>query len=354
VHEARAWGGLFGGSGAPDYLQAHPVRALSLAPLNLLNLTLKARKVSTSAPYTPRVAHWLIPSLFTLDHAHLAHAHGGDVALLERLPQGGRLARALMRRVSVINFVSDDLHRRFEALLNAPITRFGVAARVTPMGVSEAEPCERFRATLRALKAREGAPLMMCTVGRLTPIKGLDVLLEAFSLMSEGLRSQLLWCVAGDGPERDRVAHEARQRGLKVSLLGQLPPSQRDALLSEADVFALPSRQLGRRVEGSPVALMEALASGCAVVASETGGVSGLLTQAPSALSPLIRGAQQGDAHSFATQLTSLIHLLSSLTREEREARREALRAFGGRWLWSSLRAPHLEALYTALGQQAL
>lgn len=106
-------------------------------------------------------------------------------------------------------------------------------------------------------------PVVLC-VANLIHYKGHRYLLDAQRLLRDrGLEFGLL--LAGEGPERDALAAQAHASGLPVQLLGVRHDV--DALLSVADVVALPSLH-----EGMSNALMEAMAAGRAVVATDVGG----------------------------------------------------------------------------------
>lgn len=96
-------------------------------------------------------------------------------------------------------------------------------------------------------------------MGRLVPQKGFDLLLEAFRYIRD---PEVHLVIAGEGPERDRLLAQARSLGVtsRVHLTGHV----RDALaiMQRASVFALSSR-----FEGFPNVLLEAMSTGCAVVA---------------------------------------------------------------------------------------
>ena len=149
------------------------------------------------------------------------------------------------------------------------------ASRFRPAG---AEARARLRAT--AGEALEGHPwhedvLLACTVARLSPQKGLfDLIDAAAELVSQSENLRLV--VIGDGPLRRAVGERIRQRGLerRVFLTGVLPRAQVADWLAAADLFVLPSHYEG----GPATALMEAMAAGCAVVATNVSGVNELVT----------------------------------------------------------------------------
>jgi len=117
------------------------------------------------------------------------------------------------------------------------------------------------------------APFEIFSVGRLAPVKGLEVLIGAVDRMIRENRNVRLR-IAGDGGERARLEHEAARRGIAEHVIfeGWCYPDQLRALYSEADVFALASF-----AEGIPVVLMEAMAMEIPCVASWITGVPELI-----------------------------------------------------------------------------
>jgi glycosyltransferase involved in cell wall biosynthesis len=106
-------------------------------------------------------------------------------------------------------------------------------------------------------------------VGQLIPRKGVDILLQALSRLGPNGWSCL---VLGDGPSRAALEREARQRGLldRVQFLGFRPDRLR--FLKCFDLFVLPSYR-----EGTPRALLEALAAGIPCIGSGIPGILELL-----------------------------------------------------------------------------
>jgi glycosyltransferase involved in cell wall biosynthesis len=100
-------------------------------------------------------------------------------------------------------------------------------------------------------------------IGRLAREKRFDLLIEAFAMIAPSFPDWTL-SIYGEGPLRERLEWEISRRHLagQVELRGGLDSPY--AALSSRPVFALTSD-----VEGFPVALSEAMASGCAVVATD-------------------------------------------------------------------------------------
>ena len=109
--------------------------------------------------------------------------------------------------------------------------------------------------------------------GRLIPLKGYDLLIEAMAGL-EGVELVL----AGEGAEAEPLRRLALDRGLSFSLPGRLSPKDLAALYAGADLAVVSSRiGAGGRVEGSPLAVVEAFAQGCPVLGSRCGGTADLI-----------------------------------------------------------------------------
>lgn len=104
-------------------------------------------------------------------------------------------------------------------------------------------------------------------VGRLSPEKGIDILLRAAAA-----RPEVPLTIVGDGPLRGEVERVARQ-SRHVRYLGQLPPDQTHAAIREAACLVMASRWY----EGFPRVIVEAFALGRAVVAPRLGSMADLV-----------------------------------------------------------------------------
>ncbi len=282
---------LFAGAGAPEALERDGVRAAWAALRFSAELTAAA---SARAPRWDRVeSHWLAPCALAVVAAapslpHRAVAHSGDVSLLERAPFGRSFARLLARSGAELVFVSEALRRRFAALAG---DAHGVVEPMSPQIFSP--PIGAHAARARAT----GTPTVV-SVGRLVPIKGLDLLVRACAPRACDVTCIQLVLV-GDGPERERLRDLAARLGVPLTLAGVVPRDEVLTWLRAADVYAQPSRTLANgRAEGMPLATLEALATGMPVVVSDSGGLAEL-----PARGVRVRVVPAGDVGSLATAL---------------------------------------------------
>lgn len=147
----------------------------------------------------------------------------------------------------------------------------------------------------RALDLPSGAPVIS-TVGRLTAIKQhglfLDVMQRTIAAYPDAIA-----LIAGDGELRNELEAQAASAGIShaVRFLGW----RRDlaTIYGATDVFVLTSRN-----EGTPVALIEAMAAGVPGVSTDVGGVKDVIGSAETGLL-----APFGDANALAAHVTGLL-----------------------------------------------
>ena len=138
----------------------------------------------------------------------------------------------------------------------------------------------------------------IAALGRLIPVKGHDVLLRAFACAARELRGWEL-VIGGSGPEGDALIALARELGIHDSVQFVSDVSDPADFYSRTEIFVLPSRS-----EGYPNVLLEAMACGCAVIASNC----------PSGPSQLIADSTNGllfpvnDYIALAAALKKLAH----------------------------------------------
>jgi colanic acid/amylovoran biosynthesis glycosyltransferase len=259
----------------------------------------------------PATAAWVVHRLTGIPFSFTAHANDLFVApvLLDRKAAAARFVVAI-----------SEYNRRL-VLERCPAAR----VEVVHCGVDVA------RHAWRDLGGR--APDRVVCVASLFPKKGHADLIDALALLAERRQGVALELI-GDGPERDRILARARERGVegRVSAPGARSAEQVRAALAEARVFALPAIRLpSGRMEGIPVALMEAMAAGVPVVATRLSGipelvqdgVTGLLVEPhdPAALAAALERllADEAVAAELARNARALVERSFSL---EVEARR--------------------------------
>ncbi len=170
------------------------------------------------------------------------------------------------------------------------------------------------RAARAALGYGEG-DIVIATIGQAVPVKGWDVLLQAFVRIADTVpAARLLFVGSTSGLHEREVFHglrrvvEEHRLGRRVRFTGHL--TEIGEALGAADVFVLPSRS-----EGWGIALMEAMSAGLACVASRVGGAPEVIRSGENGL--LIEGQ---DAEGLADALRALAQDPAMRDRLAREA----------------------------------
>jgi glycosyltransferase involved in cell wall biosynthesis len=205
----------------------------------------------------PATAAWVVHRLTDIPFSFTAHANDLFVApvLLQRKAASARFVAAI-----------SEYNRRY-VLDRCP----GARVELVHCGV------ELDRFPWHELDGR-ATDTVLC-VASLQPKKGHADLVDAVAVLAEhrpGVRLELV----GEGPERERIERQARERGVeaRVQLLGARPAEDVRDRLARARAFALPAVRLpSGRMEGIPVALMEAMAAGVPVVATRLSGIPELV-----------------------------------------------------------------------------
>ena len=155
------------------------------------------------------------------------------------------------------------------------------------------------------------------TVGRLVPVKGHTVLLEALRILHESNRTVKL-LIVGDGPLRGQLEREVRNLGLERSVIFAGHQAQSYDFINMMDVFVLPSLH-----EGIPMVLLEALALQRPVVATCVGGIPEIISQGETGLL-----AQPADAVSLAESIRQFIEDRSRAVRVGKAGRTRVEKEF--------------------------
>jgi colanic acid/amylovoran biosynthesis glycosyltransferase len=227
----------------------------------------------------PGTAAWTIHRLTGIGYSATVHAY-------ELFQDKAFLARRIGEARFVVTI--SDFNARW---LRAECAGVGTPVHVIRAGVD----LQRFRFTERLGRSET---VRAVTVGSLMPHKGQRVLLDA--LADPGLE-RITLAIIGEGDQREALEQHVRALGLqdRVSFLGNLPEDRVADELEQSDLFISPSL-IGPtgRMEGVPVVLMEALASGVPAIATRLSGVPELIRDGETGLL-----SEQGDVASLNATL---------------------------------------------------
>ncbi|MFI5178558.1 MAG: glycosyltransferase family 4 protein [Vicinamibacterales bacterium] len=209
--------------------------------------------------------------------AILALPHRPDIVHFHALSQGARLRRGGIP--TVVNLPGAAAARYIEDLrLADAIIADGWAAEHLPAQIGrtiehvpKGVDTDRFRPdgpTRRAALGLDGKRVAL-VVSRLVPIKNVALAIGAMGRLAAEL-PDLVMVVAGDGPLRPALESQAAALGLagRITFAGRVPHDDLPAWYRSADLFVLPSE-----FDNSPNVVLEAMASGVPVVATDVGGL---------------------------------------------------------------------------------
>ena len=245
-------------------------------------------------------AHWAIPS--GVLGALLARQqglplvislHGSDMYLARKSFVVGRFVRWVFQQAKAISACSQNL---FDSAiyLGAPLN----ITRIIPYGVDT----ERFSP---ASTPANGPPVILAA-GRLVAKKGFDQLIAAAPAILARCPTAQIW-ISGEGDHRPRLEKlcEALSPSVQahIKFLGQRGWSDMPDVLRQATLFVQPSvRDDAGNEDGLPNILLEGMASGLGIVASDLAGIPSVIRQEENGLL-----VPPGDADALAQAVVRLL-----------------------------------------------
>jgi glycosyltransferase involved in cell wall biosynthesis len=339
------------GDAEGDYLSLR-----GTAPEGLIELPALGRDVRGSRDWG---AFWSLVRLIREFRPHVVHTHTAKAGALGRLaawlcrvpvvvhtyhghvfdayfsPAKTRLVvaaeRLLARRAHALVAVTDRVRRD---VLARGIGRDDTVV-VVPLGLDldplVAAPARR--GELRQELGLDAAAPLVGIVARLAPVKAHETFLEAARAIAPA-RPDATFLVAGDGERRAALEALAAGLGLgsRVRFLGWR--ADLDRLYADLDVVVLTSKN-----EGSPVALIEAMAAGRPVVSTRAGGVEDVVADGETGVLVPV-----GDSAAVARAILGLLDDPARAARLGAAARTSAVARFGSRRLVGDI-----DALYRRL-----
>lgn len=246
-------------------------------------------------------------------------ARGSDLNESAEFPLPRRLILWAAREAAAVITVSRALKERLVAL-GGP----GERTHVLRNGVDLALFRPQDRATVRAKFGLTGPTVL--SVGHLLPHKGHDLAVEAVAALPE---ARLV--IVGEGPEHAALARLGQRLGAaeRIRFLGRMPPATLAELYAAADVLVLASTR-----EGWANVLLEAMACGTPVVASDAGGSPEVVAEPAAG-----RIVRERSGAAYAAAIAALLAQPSG---------RAATRAYAERFSWDATTEGQL-ALFRAI-----
>jgi glycosyltransferase involved in cell wall biosynthesis len=172
-----------------------------------------------------------------------------------RDPSACGVSRAVYQRASAVIAVSEQIRQRLLLVDGVPDAKVLVLPN-TPPGPPAAAP---------AAPLPERGRCLVGVVARLQPEKGVAVFLHAVAQLARR-HPDVRFAVVGEGPQLGVLEQLSRRLGLPVTFLGAR--SDGPELIGYFDLLVVPSFS-----EGTPLVILEAMAAGTPVVATDVGGI---------------------------------------------------------------------------------
>jgi glycosyltransferase involved in cell wall biosynthesis len=255
-------------------------------------------------------------------HPDIVHAHLPKAEICTRLALIGLSRRTFPLVISKhvdgplwnslgwkLQFVADWIAGRSEAVIGISraviryfeetrlaLPRLGMRLVHYGEDIPDAEGREEEAARLREQLGVLPGGLLVGTIGRLVPQKDMHTFIEAFARARAGLPSGSKAVLVGTGPLRAELSALAEARGVADQVIFAGYREDIPVFLKAMDVFMLCSRY-----EGFGLVLLEAMASGKPVIASDISAIPEIVLQEETGLL-----VPQGDAEGFARALLRL------------------------------------------------
>lgn len=188
---------------------------------------------------------------------------------------------------------------------------------VIPLGFNLDRFTENIEAKRKKLRAEMGIDddtIVISITGRLAPVKNHALFIDAMAIIKEKTTKKLLALVVGDGELREELREQVRTLGRQIvgssgRQVVSVPTIRRsddilflswrkdiDVINAASDIVVLSSKN-----EGTPVSIIEAMATGRAVVATKVGGVPDVVMHGVNGL------LSDETPEDFSTQILKLI-----------------------------------------------
>jgi glycosyltransferase involved in cell wall biosynthesis len=225
--------------------------------------------------------------------------------------------------IAVSAAIRDEMAER-----GIPKNRIGVVENGLDYSRLDGDACADLRGAVHAA----AGDLIVGFIGRLSPAKGLPFLIQAAAKLSA--IPNLHFVLIGEGPLRSKLSNQIREHRLerRVHLLGHRDDVP--ALLREIDLFVLPSLR-----EGTPIVLLEAMAAGRPVIATNIGGIAKLIEHGSNG-----RLVPPGDSDALAKEIRSCLEEPNERARLAARAKELARTQFTSEHM-----AQRYDALYCAV-----
>lgn len=240
---------------------------ISKTELSALLAVLSETRARLLHIYFGQIAVHLLPLIRTWKNPTIVSFHGADVMVDMNKPAYREATVQMLEAVKLVLVRSESLH---SALIGLACDSEKIEVQRTGI------PLEQFPFRERILPSRSrGSHWQLVQAGRLIEKKGLSVTLRAFAVFLKKYPNAKL-TIAGEGPLLNELQQLARELNIAehVSFTGFISQEELRGIYYRSHIFLHPS-QTGHdgNQEGIPNSMLEAMATGLPVFATEHGGI---------------------------------------------------------------------------------
>lgn len=249
--------------------------------------------------------------------------HGAEVTIPGRLPGARRALRRVLLGASLVVAAGEYALAEAERCAGRQLP-----AVVIPPGVDTSRfvpPDASARSAARDEFGFSSDDVVIASVNRLVPRKGMDTLIDAVSEIARS-RPHVRLVIGGTGRSFDDLRSRAGQSGARIDLLGRLDDDAVPRLYQAADIMAMlcHDRWRGLEQEGFGIVFLEAAASGLPQIAGRSGGAAEAVADGQT-------GIVVDEPRSIEAVVAALVDLIDDTERRHRlgaAARRRACEGF--------------------------
>jgi glycosyltransferase involved in cell wall biosynthesis len=271
-----------------------------------------------------------VPVVIHVFHGHVFHSYFGPRKTQLFINIERALARFTDRIVTVSEAQYRDIVHGYRIAPPERVVKIPLGLNLGPFDTAK-QTC---RGSFRSSIAIPDDTLLVGFVGRLTRVKNPSLFIEAAQRVAQQI-PQICFVFVGDGEQQTALRRRVAALGLAPQFMFAGWQKDMPAVYADLDLLALPSLN-----EGTPFAVIEALAAGTPVVATAVGGVPDILThQKTGTLVP------SGDAGALAGAIVHTLRALGQAGALARAGQRSVLQRFNLARLTNNMESLYLASL---------
>jgi phosphatidylinositol alpha-1,6-mannosyltransferase len=229
----------------------------------------------------PAVPLGLLAPHFDLPYAVVLH--GAEVTIPARMSGSKQVLRRVLKNASFVISAGDYALAEAERCAGQSLKSV-----VIPPGVDTSRFVPHVgdaRAAARAHFDISDGDVVVSTVNRLVPRKGMNLLIDAVQALS-ATRPEIRLIIGGSGREQKRLQSQIDRLGAPVRLLGRISDDDVVRLYGASDLMAMlcTSRWAGLEQEGFGIVFLEAASAGIPQLAGRSGGAAEAVSHAETGL----------------------------------------------------------------------